>query len=68
MNHTSASNVVQYNNKQQVTGGLISYLVWQDMTGLWMLVGGGLINGSELWIALAARNGEVALIPDLAGR
>jgi drug/metabolite transporter (DMT)-like permease len=66
--HTSASNVSQYHYTQLVTGALISYLVWHDKPGLPMLVGGSLIIGSSLLIALAARNTQPTLRPDVASR
>ncbi len=53
--HTSAANVSQYHYTQLVTGTLISYLVWHDMPGLYVLMGGSLILASGLYIALAAR-------------
>ncbi|WP_420236803.1 DMT family transporter [Telmatobacter bradus] len=53
--HTSASNVSQYHYTQLLTGTLVSYAVWRDKPGLPMLLGGGLILGSGLLIALAAR-------------
>jgi drug/metabolite transporter (DMT)-like permease len=53
--HTSASNVSQYHYTQLVSGALISYLVWHEKPGLQMLVGGALIIGSGLLIAVAAR-------------
>ncbi len=65
--HTSASNVSQYHYTQLLTGALISYLVRQEKPGLSMLVGGSLIIGSGLLIALAARNAQAALRPDVAG-
>jgi drug/metabolite transporter (DMT)-like permease len=66
--HTSASNVSQYHYTQLVTGALISYFVWHDKPGLPMLVGGSLIIGSGLLIALAARNAQPALRPGVASR
>lgn len=59
--HTSASNVSQYHYTQLVAGALISYLVWHDKPGLPMLLGGSLIIGSGVWIALAARNAPLAV-------
>ena len=53
--HTSAGNVSQYHYTQLVTGALISYVVWHDKPGVWMVVGGSLIIGAGLAIALAAR-------------
>jgi drug/metabolite transporter (DMT)-like permease len=66
--HTSASNISQYHYTQLVTGALISYFVWHDKPGLPMLVGGSLIIGSGLLIALAARNAQPALRPGVASR
>jgi drug/metabolite transporter (DMT)-like permease len=66
--HTSASNVSQYHYTQLLTGGLISYLVWHDKPGLPMLAGGLLIIGAGLMIALAARNAEPVVLPDIAIR
>ena len=53
--YTSAGNVSQYHYTQLLTGSLISYLVWHDKPGLSMLVGGSMIIGSGLLIALGAR-------------
>ena len=66
--HTSASNVSQYHYTQLLTGALISYLVWHEKPGLRMLIGGSLIAGSGIWIALAARQAQTALRPSAAGR
>ena len=63
--YTSAGNVSQYHYTQLVTGSLISYLVWHDKPGVWMLLGGSLIIGSGLAIALAARNLQPVLETDL---
>lgn len=53
--HTSAANVSQYHYTQLITGTLVSYLVWHDKPGLYVIAGGVLILGSGLYIALAAR-------------
>jgi drug/metabolite transporter (DMT)-like permease len=53
--HTSAANVSQYHYTQLVTGTLISYLVWHNKPGLYILMGGSLILVSGLYIAVAAR-------------
>jgi drug/metabolite transporter (DMT)-like permease len=66
--HTSASNVSQYHYTQLLTGALISYLVWHDKPGFPMLMGGSLIFGSGLMIALSARNTQPLLLPDIAIR
>jgi len=53
--HTSASNVSQYHYTQLVTGALVSWLVWRQLPTVWMVLGGGLIVASGLYIALLAR-------------
>lgn len=54
--HTSAANVSQYHYTQLVTGTLISFLVWHDKPGFFVLAGGALILVSGLYIAVAAQN------------
>lgn len=54
--HTSAANVSQYHYTQLVTGALVSYLVWHDKPGVYVLLGGALILGAGLYIAVAARD------------
>jgi drug/metabolite transporter (DMT)-like permease len=54
--HTSAANVSQYHYTQLVTGTLVSYLVWHDKPGLFVLMGGALILASGLYIAVAAQD------------
>jgi len=66
--HTSASNVSQYHYTQLLTGALISYVVWHDKPGLWMWVGGALIIGAGLMIALGARQAQPVVLPDIAIR
>lgn len=54
--HTSAANVSQYHYTQLVTGTLVSFFVWHDKPGVFVLAGGALILGSGLYIAVAAQN------------
>ncbi len=54
--HTSAANVSQYHYTQLLTGSLVSYLVWHDKPGFFVIAGGALILGSGLYIAVSARN------------
>lgn len=54
--HTSAANVSQYHYTQLITGTLISYLVWHDKPGFFVLAGAALIFASGLYIAMAARS------------
>jgi drug/metabolite transporter (DMT)-like permease len=53
--HTSAANVSQYHYTQLVTGTLVSYLVWHDKPGFFVLAGGALILASGLYIAASAQ-------------
>jgi len=53
--HTSAANVSQYHYTQLITGALVSYLVWHDKPGVYVLMGGSLILLSGLYIALSSR-------------
>ena len=53
--HTSPSNVSQYHYTQLVTGALVSYLAWRELPTVWMVLGGGLIVASGLYIAVLAR-------------
>jgi len=43
-------------------------IFWHDKPGLPMLLGGSLIIGSGMMIALAARNSQPVLLPDIAIR
>ncbi len=54
--HTSAANVSQYHYTQLITGTLVSYLVWHDKPGFFVLAGGALILGSGLYIAVTAQS------------
>jgi drug/metabolite transporter (DMT)-like permease len=54
--HTSAANVSQYHYTQLLSGALISYLVWHDKPDLFVMIGGSLILGSGLYIAVKAPN------------
>lgn len=61
--HTSAANVSQYHYTQLLTGTLVSYLVWHDKPGLYVMAGGALILGSGLYIAVAARQAANEVVP-----
>lgn len=54
--HTSAANVSQYHYTQLITGTILSFLIWHDKPGLFVLLGGSLILASGLYIALAAQD------------
>jgi drug/metabolite transporter (DMT)-like permease len=54
--HTSAANVSQYHYTQLLTGTLVSFLVWHDKPGFFVLAGGSLILASGLYIAVTAQN------------
>ena len=53
--NTSAANVSQYHYTQLVTGVLVSYLIWREKPGLYVLLGGTLILASGLYIAVSTR-------------
>lgn len=50
--HTTAANVSQYHYTQLITGTLVSYLVWHDKPGTWIVTGGLLILASGLYVAM----------------
>lgn len=52
--HTSAANVSQYHYTQLLTGMLVSWLVWHDKPGFFVLIGAALIFASGLYIAVSA--------------
>lgn len=54
--HTSAANVSQYHYTQLLTGTLLSFLIWHDKPGPFVVLGGSLIFASGLYIALAAQD------------
>lgn len=53
--HTAASTVSQYHYTQLVTGTLVTFLIWRELPTLWMVVGGLLIVGAGLYIAVLTR-------------
>jgi drug/metabolite transporter (DMT)-like permease len=54
--HTSAANVSQYHYTQLLTGALLAYLIWHDKPGFSILLGGSMILGSGLYIAISAHD------------
>lgn len=61
LKHTTASNVSQYHYTQLLTGSAVSYLIWRQLPTLSMVVGGALIIGAGLYVAL--RGARVAAEP-----
>ena len=53
--HTSAANVSQYHYTQLITGTLVSYLIWHNKPSVFVLMGGVLILGSGVYIAMHAK-------------
>lgn len=51
--HTSAANVSQYHYTQLLTGMLLSYLICHDKPGFYVLLGGALILGAGLYVAVS---------------
>lgn len=62
LKHTTASTVSQYHYTQLLTGSAVSYLIWRQLPTVSMLIGGALIIGAGLYVAvhgvLAASAGE----------
>ncbi|MDR3740490.1 MAG: DMT family transporter [Terracidiphilus sp.] len=56
--HTSAGNVAPYHYTQLITGTFVSWLVWHDRPSLNVVLGGALILGSGVLIALLARSAQ----------
>ena len=54
--HTSAANVSQYHYTQLVTGTIASYLIWRNLPGPWVILGGVLILGSGVYVATMAHD------------
>lgn len=54
--HTSAANVSQYHYTQLLTGTLLAYLIWHQTPGLPVILGGCLILGSGIYIAMSAHD------------
>jgi len=54
--HTSAANVSQYHYTQLLTGALLSFLIWNDKPGLFVLAGASIIIAAGLYIAMTARD------------
>jgi drug/metabolite transporter (DMT)-like permease len=53
--HTSAANVSQYHYTQLLTGTLLSFLIWHDKPGLFIILGGSLILAAGLYIAVTTQ-------------
>jgi drug/metabolite transporter (DMT)-like permease len=53
--HTSAANVSQYHYTQLLSGAIVSYLVWHDKPGVYVVMGGALILAAGLYIAVTVR-------------
>lgn len=56
--HTSASNVSQYHYTQLLSGAIVTYLIWRELPGPWMILGGTLILGSGALIAYNAQQAQ----------
>jgi len=64
--HTSAANVSQYHYTQLITGTLLTYWVWHIRPGWYVLLGGALIFGSGLYIAMSARGAAADVVAPLS--
>jgi len=54
LKHTSAANVAQYHYTQLISGTLVAYLIWHQAPSVFIVLGGLLILGSGLYIAVLA--------------
>jgi drug/metabolite transporter (DMT)-like permease len=52
--HTTGANVSQYHYTQLITGTLVSYLIWHNKPGAYVVMGGLLILASGLYVAVGA--------------
>lgn len=54
LKHTSAANVAQYHYTQLISGTLVAWLLWHQEPSAFVVLGGVLIIGSGLYIAVLA--------------
>ena len=63
LKHTSAATVSQYHYTQLLTGALIAYLIWHEIPTVSMLVGGAIIIGAGVYIAVGSARLKPSSIP-----
>jgi drug/metabolite transporter (DMT)-like permease len=51
--HISAATISHYHYTQLLSGALLSFLIWHDKPGLFIVLGGSLILASGLYIAVS---------------
>jgi drug/metabolite transporter (DMT)-like permease len=63
LKHTSAATVSQYHYTQLLTGALLAYLIWHEVPTLPMLLGGAVIIGAGVYIAIGSSRLKPSPIP-----
>jgi drug/metabolite transporter (DMT)-like permease len=63
LKHTSAATVSQYHYTQLLTGALIAYLIWHEVPTPSMLLGGAVIIGAGVYIAVGSSRLKPSQIP-----
>jgi drug/metabolite transporter (DMT)-like permease len=63
LKHTSAATVSQYHYTQLLTGAFIAYLIWHEVPTLSMMIGGTVIIGAGVYIAVGSSRVKPSSIP-----
>jgi drug/metabolite transporter (DMT)-like permease len=63
LKHASAATVSQYHYTQLLTGALVSYLIWREIPTVSMLLGGAVIIGAGVYIAVGSSRLKASSVP-----